>query len=68
MYSETLGVELDFHKKLIVIKACGRIMSHNDGGKYGAVPASILRKCAFKFRMATSAAFLGCVPGGTISS
>ena len=38
--------------------ACGRILSHNDGGKYCAVPASTLRKCALKFHMATSAILL----------
>ena len=66
--AETLGVALDFRNRLIVISACGRSLSHNDGGKSGTVPASIPRKCALKFRMATSAAFLWCVPGGTSSS
>ena len=63
-YSETLGVALDCRNRLIVISACGWSLSHNDGGKSGAVPTSMLRKCALKFRMATSDAFLQCVPGG----
>ena len=50
---------------LIFISACGNSLYLNDGAKYGA---SILRKCALKFRMATSDAFLWCVPGGTSSS
>ena len=67
-YAETLEVALDCCNRLIVISACGSSMYQNDGGKSSAVPASILRKCAFKFRMATSATFLRCVPGGTNSS
>ena len=67
-YDETLGVAFDCCNRLIVISASDISLSHNDGGKSGAVPASILRKCALKFRIATSAAFLRCVPGGTNSS
>ena len=53
---------------LIVILAYGKSLFHNDGGKSGAVPTSILSKWDLKFRMATSAAFLRWVPSGTSSS
>ena len=54
-YAKSFGVTLDWRNRLI-------------GGKYCAVPASKLRKCALKFHMNTSAAFSRCVPGGTRSS
>ena len=59
---------MDFRNRLVVISACGRSLSYNGGGNSGVVPTSILRKCALKFRIVTSAAFLWCVPGGTGSS
>ena len=65
MYAKTLGVALDYINRLIVISACGSSLSHNDDGISGAVPSSILRKCALKLCMETSVAFLWCVPGGT---
>ena len=68
MYAKTLGVALDYINRLIVISACGSSLYHNDEGISGVLPSSILRKCALKFRMATSAAFLLCAPGGTSSS
>ena len=59
---------MDCCNRLIVISACGRSLYHNDDVKYVALPASILRKCALKFCMATSAEFLWCVPGVTRSN
>ena len=67
-YTKTLGVALDCRNRLIVILACGRSLSHNDGGKSGALTASILRKCALKFRMENYAAFLRYLHDGTSSS
>ena len=67
-YAKTLGVALDYRNRLIVISSCGKSLFHDDGGKSCAVPISIIRKCALKFRMATSAEFLRCVPCGISSS
>ena len=67
-YAKTFGVALYCHNRLMFISACVRSLYHNYGGKYRAVPASILRKRDLKFCMATSAAFLRCVPGGNNSS
>ena len=53
--------------RLSVISVCGSSRSHRLIGKSSATPANTLRKCALKFRMATSAAFLLWHPGGTNS-
>ena len=67
-YAYTLGVALDCPRRLIVASACGSSRSHNVGGELVAVPTNMLRKCALKFRMATSAALRRWQPGGTNSS
>lgn len=50
------GVALDCRRRLIVISAWGNSLSHSFRGKSSETPARMLRKCALKFLMATSAA------------
>ena len=57
-YADTVGVALDWQMRFTVISACGSNLSQRLIGKSSAVPANILRKCALKFLIATSAAFL----------
>ena len=60
-----LGVAFECRNKLIVISAWGSNLSHSEDGKSCAVPERKLSKCALKLLMATSAAFLRWLPGGT---
>ena len=61
------GFALDWRKRLSVISVYGSSLSHSEDGKYSAVPANTLRKCALNFLTDTSAAFLRWHPGGTNS-
>ena len=68
MYADTLGEALDWRRRFNVISACGSNLSRRLGGKSSATPARMLRKCALKLHMATSAALQQWHPGGTNSN
>ena len=51
-----MGIAFDWCKRFREILVCGNNMSHRCSGNNSAVPASTLRKCDLKFRMATLAA------------
>ncbi len=67
-YADTVGVALDCRNRLTVISAWGSNLSQSCFGKSSATPARMLRKCALKLRIATSAALRLWQPGGTSSS
>ena len=65
--AEMVGVALDWRSRLRVISVCGKSLSHKVSGKSSETPASMLRKCALKFQLATSVALHLWQPGGTSS-
>ena len=54
--AEILGFALACRSRFNVILACGSRQSQSASGKSSSVPANMLRKCAWKFLIATSAA------------
>ena len=64
-YAERLGLMRDARNRFSVMSAWGRSLSQRDIGNSGSVVQSPAIKWFFSVRIARSAAFARCTPGGT---